>query len=46
MSPDAIPEVKSLIGRIAAHDAEALAARALDVESAAAVRAAAVRFIE
>jgi phosphocarrier protein FPr len=46
MSPDAIPEVKSLIGRIAASDAEALAARVLDVESAAAVRAAAGRFIE
>jgi phosphocarrier protein FPr len=46
MSADAIPEVKSQIGNIAALDAEELAAIALDAESAAAVRAAAVRFIE
>ena len=46
MSADAIPEVKSQIGNITARDAEELAAIALDAESAAAVRAAAVRFIE
>jgi phosphoenolpyruvate-protein phosphotransferase/dihydroxyacetone kinase phosphotransfer subunit len=46
MSPAEIRDVKSLIARIAIPDAEALAARALDMESAAAVRAAAGRFLE
>jgi phosphocarrier protein FPr len=46
MSPAEIPEVRSLIVRVAVPEAEALAARALEMESAASVRAAADRFVE
>ena len=46
VSPAAVPEVKSLIGRISARDAETLAARALGMESAAGVREEAARFLE
>jgi phosphocarrier protein FPr len=46
VSPVDIPEVKTIVGRISANGAEALAARALDAESAETARAEAGRFLD
>jgi phosphocarrier protein FPr len=46
VSPVDIPEVKTIVGRISAKDAEALAARALVAESAETARAEAGRFLD